>query len=63
MGFVLTARINAGRKTYQIDPRGNTTATYDAASRLLSQTDVTNRLIEYDYDPNGRMELVEDPTS
>jgi YD repeat-containing protein len=40
-----------------------THATYDPASRLLSQTDVTGRLIEYDYDANGRLELVSDPSS
>jgi YD repeat-containing protein len=52
-----------GLKTYQTDPRGNTSATYYPGGHLESQTDVTNRLVEYGYDDNGRQDSISDSSS
>jgi YD repeat-containing protein len=38
-------------------------ATYYPGGHLESQTDVTNRLVEYGYDDNGRQDSISDPSS
>ena len=49
-----------GRRTAVVCPAGTASASYDAAGRLLTQTDVSGRTVQYNYDVASRLTQVGD---
>jgi RHS repeat-associated protein len=54
---------DAGRRIEMTDSTGTTTATYDAAGRLTSETDGNGNSVEYAYDARGQVTELTYPSS